>query len=65
MTGPFSRKISGFSCDLTALQKIKQLRAKAVETRLGVTGLLGKDEVLKNDRKKLGMDSTDPQNCSE
>ena len=37
MTGPFSRKISGFSCDLTALQKIKQLRANAVAMRLGVT----------------------------
>ena len=36
---PFSRKISGFSCDLTALRKIKQLRINAVETRLGVTGL--------------------------
>ena len=23
------------------------------------------DEVLENDRKKLGMDSADPQNCSE
>ena len=40
MTDPFSRKISGFSCDLRAHQKIKQLRANAVEMRLGVKGLL-------------------------
>ena len=23
------------------------------------------DEMLENDRKKIGMDSADPQNCSE
>ena len=39
VTGPFTRKLSGFSCDLTALQKIKQLRANTMETQLGVTGL--------------------------
>ena len=38
VTGLFLRKISGFSCDLTALRKIKQLRTNAAETRLGVTG---------------------------
>ena len=40
MTGPFSRKTSGFSCDLTALRKIKELRANALETPLGVIGVL-------------------------
>ena len=40
MTGPFSRKISGFSCDLMALRKIKQLSANEVEMWLGVTGAL-------------------------
>ena len=40
MSGTFSQKISGFSCDLTTLWKIKQLCAKAVETQLGVTGTL-------------------------
>ena len=40
MTGPFSCKISGCSCDLTALRKIKQLCGNAVGTRLCVTGLL-------------------------
>ena len=41
MAGAFSRKTSGISCDLTAFRKIKELRANAVETPLGVTGLLG------------------------
>ena len=40
VTGPFSKKISGISCDLTALWKIKQYHGNAVETRLGVTGAL-------------------------
>ena len=40
MAGAFSRKASGISCDLTAFRKIKELRANAVETPLGVTGLL-------------------------
>ena len=40
MIGPFARKISRFSCDLTVLWKIKQLRSDAVETRLGVAGAL-------------------------
>ena len=40
MVGAFSRKRSGISCDLTAFRKIKELRANAVETPLGVTGLL-------------------------
>ena len=40
MAGAFSRKASGISCDLTAFRKIKEHRAKAVETPLGVTGLL-------------------------
>ena len=35
----FARKLLGFSCDLRALLKIKQLRTKAVETWLGVTGV--------------------------
>ena len=41
MAGAFSRKASGISCDLTAFRKIKEHRANAVETPLGVTGLLG------------------------
>ena len=41
MAGAFSRKTSGISCDLTAFRKIKEHRANAVETLLGVTGLLG------------------------
>ena len=40
MAGTFSRKTSGISCDLTAFRKIKELRANAVETPLGVTGVL-------------------------
>ena len=40
MAGAFSRKTSGISCDLTAFRKIKELRANAVETPLGVTGVL-------------------------
>ena len=45
MAGAFSRKASGISCDLTAFRKIKELCANAVETPLGVTGLL--HEVIK------------------
>ena len=41
MAGAFSRKTLGISCDLTAFRKIKELRANAVETPLGVTGVLG------------------------
>ena len=33
-------KISGFSCNVTALWKFKQLRANAVEMWPGVTGAL-------------------------
>ena len=40
MTGAFSRKTSGISWDLAAFQKIKELCANAVETPLGVIGLL-------------------------
>ena len=40
MAGAFSRKTSGISWDLTAFRKIKEHRANAVETPLGVTGLL-------------------------
>ena len=36
MAGAFSRKASGISCDLTAFRKIKEHRANAVETPLGV-----------------------------
>ena len=37
---PHAPKISGFSCHLTALQKIKQLHAITVEMQLGVSGAL-------------------------
>ena len=40
MAGAFSRKTSGISCDLTAFRIIKEHRANAVETPLGVTGVL-------------------------
>ena len=40
MTGAFSRKTSGISCALTVLRKNKEHRVNAVETPLGVTGLL-------------------------
>ena len=40
----FHEKYQGFSWDLTALWKIKQIRANAEETRLGVTGAL--DNIL-------------------
>ena len=40
MTGPFSGKISGFSRNLKALWKIKQLSANAMEAGLGVTWAL-------------------------
>ena len=45
MAGAFSRKTLEISCDLTAFRKIKELRANAVETPLGVTGVL--DSVIK------------------
>ena len=37
------RKISKFACDITVLWNFKQLRANALETRLGVTGALYTD----------------------
>ena len=40
MTGAFSRKTSGIFCALTVVRKIKEHRANAVETPLGMTGLL-------------------------
>ena len=40
MRGPSSQKLSGFSYDLMALWKIKQLHANPVEMRFGVTGAL-------------------------
>ena len=40
MTGPFSRKISRVSCDLTALWKIEKHCANAVKMWLGVTRAL-------------------------
>ena len=40
MAGAFSRKTLGISGDLTAFRKIKEIRANAVETPLGVTGVL-------------------------
>ena len=43
VTDNFSRKISWFSCVLTVLWKIKQLRGNAVETPPGVTGVLRKE----------------------
>ena len=46
MAGAFSRKPSGISCDLTAFRKIKEHRANAVETPLGVTGLLSDSSSL-------------------
>ena len=42
------KNIKFFFCGLTALGKIKQLLAKAVETWLGVTGPLGEDAFTRN-----------------
>ena len=40
MTWALSRKNNRIPCDLTSFRKIKELLANAVETPLGVTGLL-------------------------
>ena len=52
MTGAFSRKSSGIACALTVLRKIKEHRANAVETPLGVTGLLGTAKSARTHRRK-------------
>ena len=56
MEGAISRKASGISCDLTVFRKIKEHRANAVETPLGVTGLLVKREKRKrNEERRDGL----------
>ena len=55
---------------ISPLNHMLWLDFRSAQAECGCTDKFGRprkswDEVIKNDRKKLDMDSADPQNCSE